>query len=63
MFTLLHALRENGMPSQMDFSGRKIGKIMQYANDIGAKSVVIVGENELRREVDVKDMVTGERKK
>lgn len=63
-FTLLHALREKGIPSQMEFSGRKLGKSMQYANDIGAKAVVVVGENEIAAgEVDVKDMRTGEKKK
>jgi histidyl-tRNA synthetase len=63
-FTLLHDLRVRGIPAQMDFSGRKLGKSMQYANDIGAKFVAVVGDDEIASgEVDVKEMATGEKKK
>lgn len=59
-FSLLHELRQNGIAAQMDFSGRKLNKIMQLANDLKTKYVAVVGENELRnQEVDLKDMSTG----
>lgn len=59
-FTILHQLRQQGVAAQMDFSGRKLGKIMQYADQLKAKYVVVVGENELRtQEVELKEMGTG----
>lgn len=60
-FSLLHELRQNGITAQMDFSGRKLNKVMQMANQMNAQYVAVVGENELRsKEVDLKDMSTGE---
>jgi len=62
-FTLLHQLRVNGISAAMEFSDRKINKIMQYANQIGAENVVVIGENEIKEGlVDVKNMSTGEKK-
>jgi histidyl-tRNA synthetase len=59
-FTLLHTLRQEGISSQMDFSGRKIGKMMQYANQIGAKYVAVIGDNELQtKEIELKEMESG----
>ena len=59
-FSLLHTLRLQGIPSDMDLSGKKLGKVMQYANQIQAKYVVVVGEEELKmQEVQLKDMLTG----
>lgn len=59
-FSLLHDLRDKGVSAQMDFSGKKLNKIMQYVDQIHAKFVVIIGENELRTEkVDLKEMSTG----
>ena len=59
-FTLLHDLRHNGIPAQMDFSGRKLGKVMQYADQIRAKYVAVVGENELKTKVvQLKEMESG----
>jgi histidyl-tRNA synthetase len=61
-FSLLHQLRSCGIPSQMDFSQRKLGKVMQYAHQIGAAHVIVMGENELKTEtVEVKRMDTGEK--
>lgn len=63
-FSLLHTLREKGIPAQMDFSGRKLGKSMQYANDIGAKFVAVIGDEEIASgSVDIKEMVSGEKHK
>lgn len=59
-FSLLHDLRQKGISAEMDFSGKKLGKLMQYANDIGAKHVVVIGENELKTEMmELKNMQTG----
>lgn len=59
-FLLLHELRWKNIPAQMDFSGRKLAKVMQYANQIGTKFVAVIGENELKtNEVELKEMATG----
>ncbi len=56
-FSLLNDLRQNGISAEMDFTGKKLNKVMQYANDISAKYVVVVGENELKAGVvDLKEM-------
>lgn len=60
-FNLLHTLRLEGFSIQMDFSQRKLNKIMQYANQIKASYVAIVGENELQQNsIELKWMATGE---
>lgn len=59
-FSLLHILRAEGIPVQMDFSGRKLNKVMQYADNLKAKFVAVVGENEIKtEEVELKEMSTG----
>lgn len=63
-FTLLHDLRSVGVSAQMDFTGKKVGKILQYANDLGAKRVIVVGDEEIASgEVEIKTMATGEKHK
>jgi histidyl-tRNA synthetase len=63
-FEILHTLREQGIPSQMDFSGKKVGKILQYANQIGATYVVVIGDHELEsQEIELKEMATGHKVK
>lgn len=63
-FGLLHELRDAGLEVQMDFSGKKLNKTMQYANQIRARYVAVIGESELEsREVDLKEMETGATKK
>lgn len=62
-FTLLHKLRLNGISATMDFSGRKINKIMQYADQIKAQYVAVIGDDELKNgTAELKDMSTGEKK-
>ena len=47
----------------MDITGRKLGKQLSYANSIGAKNVIIIGEDELKKGVlKVKDFTTGSEK-
>ncbi len=59
-FKLTHELREQHLPIEMDFTGRKLNKSMQYANQIKARFVAVVGEQELAsKQVDLKDMATG----
>lgn len=63
-FALLHKLRENGIAAQMDFSGKKIGKAMQLADQAGAEYVAVIGDEELeKQEIELKEMATGNKKK
>lgn len=62
-FAMLHKLRQHGITALMDFSDRKINKIMQYADQIKAECVAVVGENELKEGiVELKKMSTGEKR-
>jgi histidyl-tRNA synthetase len=59
-FLLLHQLRLAGISAQMDFSSRKLNKIMQYANRINARFVAVIGDQELLDQVvNIKEMATG----
>lgn len=60
-FTLLHELRRKGISAYMDFSGKKLNKLMQQADEMKARFVAVVGDNEITaQEVDLKEMATGE---
>lgn len=60
-FTILHSLRAASISAEMDFSGRKLGKVMQLANQLGAEYVAVIGENELASgEVSLKEMASGQ---
>lgn len=59
-FTLLHSLRNKGIPAQMDFSNRKLGKILRDADQIGATYVTVIGDDEIaRQQIELKEMSTG----
>jgi histidyl-tRNA synthetase len=59
-FTLLNTLRRSGVAAEMDFSGKKVGKILQYADQIGATYIAVIGDDELKsQEVEVKEMSSG----
>jgi len=61
-FKLLHDLRQNGVPAQMDFTDRKLGKIMQFADQIHSTYVAVLGENEItKQEIELKEMATGKK--
>ena len=63
-FELLHKLRLEKIDSQMDFSGRKLNKVMQYADQIQAKYVAVVGDNKTQSNViELKVMATREKLK
>lgn len=62
-FSLLHQLRQKGIAATMDFSDRKINKVMQYANQAGAAYVAVIGDNELKTgQVELKEMASGEKR-
>ena len=42
-FSLVHDLRRAGISALMDFSGRKLGKVMGLADQIGVQYVAVVG--------------------
>jgi len=53
-------LRENWITSQIDVSGWKLSRQLEYANKIGVDFVLIVGKKELaKKSVKVKDMKSG----
>lgn len=59
-FILLQNLRQEGISAEMDYSGKKLGKAMQYANAISAKYVAVIGENELKTGIfELKEMESG----
>ena len=58
---LAQALRDKGFVVETDLMGRNFGNQMKYANAIGAKFVLILGEKEMAvGKVTVKDMKSGE---
>lgn len=61
---LLQNLRHQHIPVEMDFSGKKLKNILRYADDIGAKYVVVIGDQELDSGVvEMKDMAARTAKK
>ena len=58
---LVHELREAGVYAEKDIAGKSLNAQFKYANKIGAKYVITIGENELQEgKADMKDMATGE---
>ncbi len=63
-FELLQVLRKHGIAAQMDFSGKKIGKALHYADQIEATYVTVMGDHELEtQEIELKEMTTGHKVK
>ncbi len=61
-FSLLHSLRKEGVSAEMDFSGRKLNKLMQYADHIQAHYVAVIGDEETKKqEVELKEMSSGKK--
>lgn len=59
-FVLMSALQRHGLHAEMDFSGKSLKAQMRRAGKLGARFVVIVGEEELARNVaQLKDMDNG----
>ena len=60
---LLYNLRQAGIKSDTDYENRSIKGAMRRANDLGARYVLILGENELKKNVVMlKDMDSGEQR-
>ena len=60
---LLADLRLNGIPADADYEGKSLKGAMRKANDLSAKFVLIIGDNELKNDsITLKNMVSGEQK-
>ncbi len=60
-FGIVTRLREGGVAAEMDTVGRGLKAQMKYADKIGARYTVVVGDNELESgTAQLKDMETGE---
>lgn len=61
---LAYGLRGEGLGVSLSMVGGKIGKQMQYASSIGAKFVILYGEEEAKESIIIlRDMQSGEQKK
>lgn len=61
--SLVHALREKGVASECDITGRSLKAQMKYADKIGAKYAAVIGDNELDAGVcELKNLRDGEKK-
>jgi len=59
-YEVLRSLRESGLSADIDLQGRGPSKNLDYANSIGVKYVVLVGEREEKKGVvALRDMTTG----
>lgn len=59
-FEILHECRQRGISSQMDFSEKKLNKMMQTASQLESKYVVVIGDNELQEDaIELKNMDSG----
>lgn len=61
-FALAGALRESGVAAAFDEMGRGVKAQMKYADKIGARFSMVLGDNELSEgKADIKNMQTGEK--
>ncbi len=59
-YQLATALRQHNIPADLYLRGRKLQKALQFANELGAKYVVVIGETELQQQtIKIKEMSTG----
>jgi histidyl-tRNA synthetase len=60
---ILADLRKYGIPADTDYENKSLKGCMRKANDLNARLVLILGENELKNNViTVKNMLSGEQK-
>ena len=60
-YSLVKSLRNEGISASIDFSQKKLGKRMQEAHEMGAKRVLILGDDECEKgEAKLKKMESGE---
>ena len=63
-FLLLGELHRCGIPADTDLCGRGLKAQMKYADKIGAKFTMVLGDNELQQDkAEMKNMKTGEKRK
>ncbi|MEZ5315426.1 MAG: histidine--tRNA ligase [Chlamydiales bacterium] len=59
-FHIMNHLRQNTLPVEMAFNETKLRNSMRYADIIGAKYTVVIGENEINSgKVEMKEMASG----
>ncbi len=63
-FRLVYELRRKGVAAETDHAGRSLKAQMKYADKIGAKNVIVLGDSELESgEAEVKRMADGSKTK
>jgi histidyl-tRNA synthetase len=61
-FELVNSLRRTGLAAETDVVGRGLRAQMKYADKIGARFSMVIGDNELEQNsAEVKNMTTGEK--
>ncbi|MBU4534959.1 MAG: histidine--tRNA ligase [Euryarchaeota archaeon] len=59
-FEIAQKLRYEGIATEVDLGRRKLKKLLSYADNLGVKKVVLVGERDLEEgKLTIKDMQTG----
>lgn len=59
-FAMASRLREGGVSVEFDIAGRGLKAQMKYADKLGARYVIVVGDNELaQKQGRLKDMASG----
>ncbi len=59
-FEIAQKLRYHGIATEVDLGRRKLKKLLSYADNLGVKKVVLVGERDLEEgKLTIKDMQTG----
>ena len=61
---VLTSLRNNGFKVDFDIMGRNLSNQMKFANKLGAKSLLIIGERDLKEDnVTLRDLKSGQESK
>lgn len=60
---LLNYLRENNIPADTDYQDKSLKAALRRANDLGARFVLILGEDEIKKQVvTLRDMISSAQK-
>ena len=63
-FKLVGELHRSGVAADCDLCGRGLKAQMKYADKVGAKYTIVLGDNEIESgKAELKNMKTGEKKK
>ena len=61
---IAHSLRNQGLNTDMDLKGKKMGQAITYADSLGIPYVGIIGEDEIKEDsITIKNLKTREQKK